>query len=61
MFEGGDGLLEVCVEVVRGVVESEIALRIRTGSGTAQSKLYTLFSAKVLNDSQFVPSVLVFY
>ena len=38
MFEGGDGFLEVCVEVVSGTVEGEITIVVSSGGGTAQGK-----------------------
>jgi len=38
VFEGGDGFLEVCVEVVSGTVEGEITIVVSSGGGTAQGK-----------------------
>lgn len=38
VFEGGDGTLEVCVEVVSGAISSEIIVGITTSNGTAQGK-----------------------
>ena len=39
MFEGGDGTLEVCVEVVSGAVSRDITIVISSNYGTAQGKL----------------------
>ena len=36
VFEGGDGSLQVCVEVVSGTVSGEITVGITTLNGTAQ-------------------------
>ena len=36
--EGGDGSLEVCVEVVNGTVDGEITIVVSSGGGTAQGK-----------------------
>ena len=38
VFEGGDGSLEVCVEVVSGTISGEITVGITTINGTAQGK-----------------------
>jgi len=38
VFEGGDGSLEVCVEVVNGTISGEITVGITTINGTAQGK-----------------------
>ena len=46
MFEGRDQSLEVCVEVVGGVISSEITVYIRADSLTAQGKalLFTVIN-----------------
>ena len=42
VFEGGDGSLEVCVEVVSGTVDGETIIVVSSGSGTAQGKEHGL-------------------
>lgn len=38
VFEKGDGLLEVCVEAVRGVITNEITVGFMSGYQTAEGK-----------------------